>query len=118
MEEKTSQDEENGFYFSKGKLKNKSLTSEQEKKYIIDKFYNLIMRGTNEKTKIEMTDYILKLEKYNSIPPEEIINIIPENLIKLRELYKREYFIRRCEMFGLLDFCGIKIITLVLKSKK
>lgn len=118
MEVENLHEIENGFYISKGTLKGKSRTSMEEKKIIVDKFYNLIINRTDGKTKTEMTDYILKLDKYNSLSPEESLNIIPENLNKLIDLYKREYFIEQCDLFGLLDFCGIRIINQVIKSKK
>ena len=72
-------------------------------------FCNDMMKNELKKSKVEMTNYLIKEEIYE---PEEI----PQDISRLRKLYLINYFCRRCiNDWGFKPF-GIKRIKKVIKE--
>ena len=86
------------------------MKEEDGKLKIIMDFYDLTMKGQNEMSKVEMTDFLMRKIKFEK-------SKIPEKLFLLRRTYMTEYFIQECSKLGLIEGYGIQRVNQIIRMK-
>ena len=83
---------------------------EDKKIQLLIKFYDMTIKGQDKISNVEMTNFLLTNSDYNILD-------IPQKVSLLRKIYKSKYFINECNIWGLVEFCGIRRVNKVIKMK-